>query len=71
MDRIASIEILKERVPWFGKTLGKWEIELEDKELTERFGEEHKHHIKETPTIFLHLTKLEKFLKLILKGGEI
>lgn len=43
------------------------EMKLEDQELIERFGEEHRRYVKETPAIFPHLRDLGKFFKLILR----
>jgi len=42
-------------------------IKLEDKELIERFGEEHRRYVREIPAILQHLRDLGKFLKLILR----
>ena len=44
------------------------EIKLEDEELIERFGEEHRRYIKETPAIFPRLKDLERFFKLVFSG---
>jgi len=40
------------------------EIRLEDEELIERFGDEHRRYIKETPAIFPCLKNMKKFLRL-------
>lgn len=44
------------------------EIKLEDEELIERFGEEHKRYIKETPAMFPRLRDLGRFFGLIFLG---
>ncbi len=44
------------------------EIKLEDEELIERFGEEHRRYIKKTPAIFPRLRDVGKFLRLIFSG---
>ena len=43
------------------------EIKLEDEELTERFGEEHRRYTKETPAIFPRLRNLGRVLSLFVK----
>ena len=40
-------------------------IKCEDKELIKRFGESHKHYIKETGAIIPHLKNMGKFLKFL------
>jgi len=40
-------------------------IKCEDKELIKRFGEKHKHYIKETGAITPHLKHIGKFLKFL------
>ncbi len=40
-------------------------IKYEDKELIKRFGDAHKHYIKETGAIFPHFRKIGKFLKFL------
>ena len=46
------------------------EIKLEDKELIERFGEEHRRYISETPAIFPRLEDIGGFAKLLFGGKE-
>ena len=45
-----------------------FEIQLEDKELIERFGEEHRRYVKEIPAIFPRLRDIKKFFKFIILG---
>jgi protein-S-isoprenylcysteine O-methyltransferase Ste14 len=46
------------------------EMKLEDRELIERFGEEHRRYISETPAIFPRLEDIGGFAKLLLFGGK-
>jgi protein-S-isoprenylcysteine O-methyltransferase Ste14 len=44
------------------------EIQLEDKEIIERFGEEHRCYVKEIPAIFPRLRDIRKLFKFIILG---